>query len=129
MVTYEDVQELLEGRGRGAGEHYEYPVFTVVLERFMEERGIDAYSDLYEKFTEAGYELDYETFIDICDGREGMHIQFAQGVPHVLGLDKQEKLAFAWANLWGATRSVGKPTGPGSFGASAHFVPFTGQIV
>ena len=67
MVTYADVQELLEGRGRGAGEDHGYPVFTVVLERFM----------------------------------EGMHIQFAQGVPHVLGLDKQEKLAFAWANLWG----------------------------
>jgi hypothetical protein len=103
VVTITDVAELLEGRGlRPFEEEMEMTVFNVVLERFMEARRIDTYDDLHAMFTEAGYEMDYEMFLDACYGvNDAMTIPFVRGVIDVLELEPEEAKAFAWAHLWG----------------------------
>jgi hypothetical protein len=78
-------------------------VFNIVLERLMQERGVETYDDLFEMFTDAGYdEWDLESFLEECDGTSGpMHEDFPRGVARVLDLDYEEKMALAWANVWG----------------------------
>jgi hypothetical protein len=97
MVTTADVKGLIEGRGLEPGEE-EYPtVLNVVLERFMQERGVESYDDLYTMLTEAGYDaLDLDSFLDQCDGTDGdIHQDFVRGVVDVLDLDYEEMMAFA----------------------------------
>jgi hypothetical protein len=102
MVTRTDVQELIQGRGLEPGEEDNPTVLNVVVERFLQERGVETYDDLYEMFTDAGYELDLETFLDQCDGTSGdTHQEFMRGVATVLDLDEEEMKAFAWAAVWG----------------------------
>jgi hypothetical protein len=103
VVTYTEVTELLEGRGLRPSEE-DYPtVFNVVLERLTEERGIETYEDLYDLFTEAGYERDFALFMDACAGTmDTMNVQFVRGVTDVLKLDEEEKAAFCLAHLRGS---------------------------
>jgi hypothetical protein len=105
MVTVTDVQELIEGRGLEPGEAQEPKnptVLNIVLERLMTERGIHTYDDFFVMFTEGGYELDLETFLDECDGTSGLiREDFLGGVARVLELDEEEMMALAWANIWG----------------------------
>jgi hypothetical protein len=103
-VTYTEVQELLEGRGFRSGDEEMAPtVFSVVLERFMQDRDIETFDELHFAFTEAGYELDFETFLEACSGEaDAMTIEFVRGVVDVLALDEKELAAFAWAQLWGS---------------------------
>jgi hypothetical protein len=76
--------------------------FNVVLERLMEERGIETYDDAYEMFTEAGYELDFDTFYDDCNAySDVIRDEFVRGMMDVLELNEEERLAFAWAIMWG----------------------------
>jgi hypothetical protein len=102
MVTKTDVDELLQGRGRESYEQNHPSVFNVVLERLMEERSVETYDDLYDMFTDAGYELDFDAFYDYCQGEANLiHEEFVRGMVGVLELDEEEKLAFAWAIMWG----------------------------
>jgi hypothetical protein len=102
MVKTTEVQALIKGVGREPHEQDGRPVFNVVLERLMGERGIDTYDDLYTMFTEAGYELDFETFMDDCHAESDLiRGEFVRGMLDVLNLDWEEKLAFAVAILWG----------------------------
>jgi hypothetical protein len=103
MVTVTDVQELMEGHGLEPGEEDNPTVLNIVLERFMQERGLETYDDLYSMVIEAGYDaLDLEGFLDQCDGTVGdIHQDFVRGIADVLDLGSEEKMAFAWANLWG----------------------------
>jgi hypothetical protein len=102
MVTVTDVEELIGGRGLEPGEEDNPTVLNIVLERFLQERGVETYDDLYEMFTDAGYELDLETFLDQCDGTSrDTHEDFMRGVASVLELDHEERIALAWASVWG----------------------------
>jgi hypothetical protein len=103
VVTFDEVKELLEGRGFRPGEEEMAPsIFNVVLERLMQERRVESYDDLYDLFTEAGYDMDFETFLDACDGaNDAMSTEFVRGVVDVLELDAEEEKAYAWAHLWG----------------------------
>jgi hypothetical protein len=102
MVTFTDVKALVQGGGRRPDEDDDQTVFNIVLERFMEERGIETYDDLYSLFTEAGYELDLETFLEECQGTSGLiYEKFVGGVATARELDREEMSALAWANVWG----------------------------
>jgi hypothetical protein len=103
MVTHTDVKALIEGRGLEPGEEDNPTVFNIVVERLMRDRAIETYDDLYAMFTEAGYEeIDLEEFLEQCDGTSDfIREDFVSGMATVLQLDREEKLAIAWANIWG----------------------------
>jgi hypothetical protein len=128
MVTVTDVQELIEGRGLEPGEDQEPKnptVFNIVLERFMQERGVETYDDLYAMFVDAGYgDWDLESFLDECDGTsEFLYEDFVGGVARVLGLDGEERSAFGYAYMWARkpAASVNR-AGPGILLAIGFFV-------
>ncbi len=115
VTTVDDVKELLEGRGLRPDEEMSPlanpSVFNVVLERLMVDRGVETYDDLYKMFTEAGYELDFDTFYDDCQGDTSeMRDEFVRGLGYVLDLDEEERLAFIWALAWGRVSSSKPPT-------------------
>ena len=102
MVTSTEVHALLKGEGRGPDEQDGRPVFNVVLERLMAERGIESYDDLYAKFTAAGYEMDFETFMEDCYAESDLlRGEFVRGMVDVLELDEGEQMAFAVAVTYG----------------------------
>jgi hypothetical protein len=97
-----EVKELLEGRGIEPYEEDHPSVFNIVLERLMEERGIDTYDDLYAMFTEAGYELDFETFYADCEAESGViRDEFVRGMVDVLELGEDQRTAFGLAIMLG----------------------------
>jgi hypothetical protein len=74
----------------------------VVLERLGRERSIESYDDLYAKFKAAGYELDFDTFMEDCYAESDLvRDEFVRGITDALELDQGETMAFALAILFG----------------------------
>jgi hypothetical protein len=81
----------------------ERPMFPMYLRECMERADIEDHDVLYGEFIHAGYRLPYNEFIAECNAEgDTFSLKFARGVMDVLGLDGEERQAFAAAIACGS---------------------------
>jgi hypothetical protein len=79
------------------------PMFVPFLKELMEEAGIEDYDVLFGEFIHAGYRLDYPRFVAECHaGGAEFSLEFSHGVMDILGLDGDDRQAFAVAIACGS---------------------------